>query len=67
MLELIIEKFGARLDVPTIAKALNLAKGTVRNRISQDSLGFKTYVEGGKRYADARDVASYLESCREAR
>ena len=39
------------------------AFGTVRNRITSGTLGIPTYVDG-RRYADFRDVAQYLDDCR---
>ena len=61
---IVAEKYGLRLTVDQIAKALVLAPQTVYNKIAKGELSLRTYVDGGKRYADYRDVAAYLDSLR---
>lgn len=58
---IIAEKYGLRLTVDQIADALGLARNTIYNQIAQGTFRVKTYVDGGKRYADYRDLASYLD------
>ena len=60
----VFEVYGARLDTKALAKVLNLAEGTVRNKISDGSFPVPTYLDNGTRYADFRDVAQHLEHCR---
>ena len=60
----LFEKYGVRLSVAELAAELKLGKGTVRNRLSSGSLPIRTYLDGGLRFADFRDVAAYLDDCR---
>jgi hypothetical protein len=60
----LLEKYGPRLDTTQLGEVLGLSAGVVRNKISANTLGIKTYVDG-QRYADYRDVAEYIEACRE--
>ena len=62
---IVAEKFGLRLTVDQIGKALGLAPQTIYNQIAKGVFKVPTYVDGGKRYADYRDLAAYLDSCRE--
>ncbi len=59
---IIAEKYGLRLTVDQIADALGLARNTIYNQIAQGTFKVKTYVDGGKRYADYRDLAAYLDA-----
>lgn len=61
---IIAEKYGLRLTMDQIAEALGLARNTIYNQIAKGEFGLKTYVDGGKRYADYRDLASYLDEVR---
>lgn len=61
----LLDKYGPRLTMQQLAEVLGIAHGTLRNRLSAGALRVKTYVDGGTRYADFRDVASYLDECRE--
>lgn len=58
---IVAEKYGLRLTVDQMADALGLARNTIYNQIAQGTFKVKTYVDGGKRYADYRDLASYLD------
>ena len=60
----LLDKYGPRLTMPDLAKVLGIAHGTLRNRQSAGTLRVRTYVDGGTRYADYRDVAEYLDECR---
>lgn len=62
----LLEKYGPRLAMPDLAKVLGIAHGTLRNRVSAGTLKVPTYVDGGTRYADYRDVAQYLDECRQS-
>lgn len=62
---LVAEKFGLRLGVEQLAEVLGITKGAIYNQISAGEFQVKTYVDGGRRYADYRDVASHLDKCRE--
>jgi hypothetical protein len=62
---IVAEKYGARLDMEQLAEVLKVAKGTLYNQISAGTCPVRTYLDGGKRFADYRDVASHLDSCHE--
>lgn len=61
----IVERYGIRLSIEQLAAVLGLSKGAVYNQISAGTLPVKTYLDGGKRWADYRDVAAHLDACRE--
>lgn len=62
---ILAEKYGMRLDMQELASELDMAKGTLMNQISGGTLGIKTYMDGGKRWADVRDVAAHYDRMRE--
>lgn len=61
---LIADKFGLRLNVEQLAEVLCITKGAVYNQLSAGDFPVKTYLDGGRRYADYRDVACHLDQCR---
>lgn len=61
---IVAEKYGLRLTVEQLGKALNLAPQTIYNKIAKGEFRVPTYVDGGKRFCDYRDVALYLDSVR---
>lgn len=61
---IIAEKFGLRLTVEQLAKAINLAPQTIYNKIAKGEFRIPTYVDAGKRFCDYRDLAAYLDSAR---
>lgn len=62
---IIADKYGPRLNIEQLANVLGLSKGAVYNQISAGVFPIVTYVDGGKRWADYRDVAEHLDNCRE--
>lgn len=62
---LVADKYGLRLGVEQLADVLGISKGAVYNQLSAGEFPVKTYLDGGRRYADYRDVASHLDKCRE--
>lgn len=62
----LLEKYGMRLTVEQLAEVLGTSPLAIHRRICEDSLGIPTYLDGKKRYADIRDVATYMDSMREA-
>lgn len=60
----LLEKYGLRLTTEQLAEALGMAHGTLRNKISAGTLTVPTYLDGGTRYADYRDVAAYMDEKR---
>ena len=61
---IVAEKYGLRLTVEQLGKALSLAPQTIYNKIAKGEFKVPTYVDGGKLYSDYRDVAAYLDSFR---
>ena len=57
----LIEKHGLRVDLETLANILGTKASTLRNRVSDQTLEIPTYLDVGKRWADTRDVAEYLD------
>lgn len=62
---IVAERYGLRLTVEQIAAVLGLTKGAVYNQVSAGSFPVPTYLDGGKRWADYRDVANHIDKCRE--
>lgn len=63
--ELLFARYGLRLDMAQLAEVLNISIHTLRNQISAGKIPIKTYRTRGRRFADFRDVAEYLDACRE--
>ena len=61
---IIAEKWGLRLTVDQMAETLGIARNTIYNQIAAGKFKVPTYVDGGKRYADYRDLAAYLDQHR---
>ena len=62
----IADRYGLRLNIEQLASVLGLSKGAIYNQISNGSFQIITYIDGGKRWADYRDVAEHLDQCRAA-
>lgn len=62
---LVVDRYGLRLPVEKIAEVLGVSKGTLYNQLSAGTCPIATYLDQGKRYADYRDVADYLDQCRQ--
>lgn len=60
----IVERYGLRLNIEQLAEVLGISKGAVYNQISAGTCPVKTYIDGGKRWADYRDVAKHIDECR---
>jgi predicted DNA-binding transcriptional regulator AlpA len=61
----VVEQYGLRLNVEQLAQVLGISKGAVYNQISDGTMPVRTYLDGGKRWADYRDVAAHLDACYE--
>jgi hypothetical protein len=61
---IVAEKYGVRLGVEQLAQVLGLSKGAIYNQISAETFAIATYIDGGKRWADYRDVAAHIDRCR---
>ncbi len=65
MLAMLFERYGPRLDAPQLAAALEVRVETLHNKISAGTCPVKTYIDGGRRWADTRDLAAYFDAMRE--
>lgn len=61
---LVAEKHGLRLGMDELSLALKIARNTIYNNIAAGTFPIPTYLDGGKRWADYRDVAIHLDGCR---
>ena len=61
-----MEMYGPRLGTEQLAQVLGMSKGAIYNQISAETFPIHTYVDGGKRWADFRDVAAHLDRCRDS-
>ena len=61
---IIAETYGVRLTMEQLAKALGIAKNTIYNKLAAGTFEVPTYVDGN-RFCDYRDLAAYLDSCRD--
>ncbi len=61
----IAERYGLRLNIEQLANVLGLSKGAIYNQLSGGSFPIATYLDGGKRWADYRDIAEHLDHCRD--
>lgn len=60
----IVERYGLRLNVEQLSEVLGISKGALYNQFSAGTCPVKTYMDGGKRWADYRDVAAHLDDCK---
>ncbi len=61
---IVAEKYGLRLTMEQLAEVLDLAKGTLYNKVTAGACPVPTYVDGNKRWADHRDVAKHFDDMR---
>lgn len=61
----LIEKYGLRVDLDRLAEILETTPPNLRRKISDATFEIPTYIDGGKRWADTRDVAEYLDRRRQ--
>lgn len=45
----LLEKYGPRLSIEQLAKALGIKPGTLCNPVSGETCSVRTYVDGGRR------------------
>ena len=68
-LPFILDKYGPRLNTSQLADLLGTSPAEIRNWISSNKFPIKTYKDRDNqrapRFADARDVAEYLDSARQ--
>jgi hypothetical protein len=60
----LFETYGPRLGREELAAVLGVTPRTLENKVYMGTLGVTTYKDNGKVWADARDVAEYLDACR---
>jgi predicted DNA-binding transcriptional regulator AlpA len=63
MYDYLVKTYGLRLTMEQLAEVLSVSRGSIYNKISAGTFKIPTYVDG-QRWADARDVAAHLDSCR---
>ena len=61
----LIEKYGLRVDLDRVAEILGTTPPNIRRKISAARFEIPTYIDNGKRLADIRDVAEYLDQRRQ--
>lgn len=61
----LLEKYGTRLSIEQLSEVIGMAPGSIYNQVSRAKLDLPTYIDGKKRWADYRDVAAYIDRCRE--
>ena len=61
----LIEKYGLRVDLERVAEILETTPPNIRRKISDTTFPIPTYLDNGKRWADIRDVAEYLDQRRQ--
>lgn len=61
----VVERYGLRLTTDQLAEVLGISKASLYNQVSAGTCPVKTYLDGGKRYADYQHVAEHLDACRE--
>ena len=61
---IVAETYGLRLTMDQLAKALGIARNTIYNNVAKGTFNLPTYLDGGQRWADYRDVAAYLDAGR---
>lgn len=54
-----------RLTIKEVADELGLACGSIHNRRSLGTFPIRTYEDGGRVFADVRDLGDYLDRMRE--
>lgn len=60
----LLEKYGPRLNAEQVAEVLGITVTALHNQRHKGVLGIKTYLEGGRVWADYRDVASFFDEVR---
>lgn len=60
----ILETYGPRLNAEQIATVLGITVTALHTQRSRGNLGVRTYVEGGRVWADYRDVAAFFDEAR---
>lgn len=63
---IVAEKYGPRLSMDQLAEVMGMSKGGIYNQVSAGTFPITTYIDGGKRWADYRDVAEHIDACRSA-
>ena len=61
----ILDKFGPRLSTDQICEVMQITKPAFYNQISAGTCAMKTYLEGGKRWADYRNAAEFFDVARQ--
>lgn len=60
----LLEKYGPRLNAEQLAEALGITVTALHTQRSKGVFAVKTYMEGGRIWADYRDLAAYFDEVR---
>lgn len=60
----LLEKYGPRLNADQVAVALGITTKALHNQRSAGTFGIPMYLDGGKLWADYRDVAAFFDELR---
>lgn len=63
---MVFDRYGFRVGVEKLAEILCITKPTVYNQLSAGTFPIPTYLDQGKRFADYRDIAAHIDTCRAA-
>lgn len=62
----LLDKYGPRLNADQVATALGITTKALHNQRSAGTFAIPMYLDGGKLWADYRDVAAFFDRVREA-
>lgn len=60
----LLDKYGPRLNAEQLAEVLKITVTALHTQRSKGQLGVKTYAQGGRIWADYRDVAEFFDEVR---
>lgn len=60
----LLRTYGPRLNIRDLACVLKVAPTSLHNMATQNKFPVPSYIDGGRRYVDYRDVAAYLNARR---
>ena len=61
-----LEKYGPRLSADQVAEALGITTKALHNQRSAGTFAIAMYLDGGKLWADYRDVSAFFDEVRKA-
>lgn len=57
----LLERYGPRVNLEDLAVILDTTAANLRRRISCQDFDIPTYLDGGRRWVDIRDLSAYLD------